>query len=81
MATRRLLKHSVRSEGQPSHQCMKGLGIAYAGIWLPSETKSTFLLSYCISTCPSISGAEDRKTPLDFKSIHIATSGLSLSRK
>lgn len=67
MATRGLLKHSVRGEGQPSHQCTKELGIAYVGIWLPSETKSVFVVSYCISTCPSIRGAEDRKTLLDFQ--------------
>lgn len=81
MATHGLLKHSVHNEGQPSHQCMKGLGITYVGIWLPTETKSTSVLSYCINTCPSIRGAEDRKTLLDFKSIHPLRSGLSLTRE
>lgn len=81
MVTHRLLKHSMCSEGQPSQQCMKGLAVAYGGICLLSETKSTFILSYCISTCSSIKGTEDRKTLLKFNSTHIVRSGLSLNKK
>lgn len=75
--THRLLNHSVCNKDQPSHKYLQGLEIACVGIWLPSETTSTSILSYCISTCPSIEGAEDRKTLFDFQFIYPASSGLS----
>lgn len=67
--------------GPAKSSVREGSGDCLCWDWASSGTKSTFLLSYCISTCPSITGAEDRKTLLDFKSIHTVTWRSSPSRK
>lgn len=68
-------QHAEQGPAKPSVHERAG------GIRLPSESKSTFILSYCIGMCTSRRVGEDRKTLMDFKSIHITQVRIASEQK